>query len=70
MGRYNESLRLSERAFTFDTAELRRVAAAAVHREPGQVHNFRKLAEGGFNRGFEMIIDSLPIIARLPYPST
>ncbi|KAI7266089.1 hypothetical protein KC345_g8285 [Hortaea werneckii] len=35
------------------------------------IKSFRKLAEGGFNRVFEVTLrDELRIIARLPYPST
>jgi len=66
--RYNESLRLKDRVLNFVT-ELKRIAAAAVHKDSTKVHSFSKLAEGGFNRAFEMNIDGISVIARLPYPS-
>ena len=68
--RYNEPLRLKERILHFDVAELKRVAAAAVGKDATAVQAFHKLAEGGFNRVFELIIDGLQVIARLTYPST
>jgi len=68
--RYNESLRLKERVLNFDVTELKKAAAAAVHKDSTKVHSFSKLAEGGFNRAFEMSIDGILVIARLPYPST
>ncbi|TVY91372.1 Altered inheritance of mitochondria protein, mitochondrial [Lachnellula willkommii] len=67
---YNESLRLKEQVLNFDVTELKKAAAAAVHKDSTKVHSFSKLAEGGFNRAFEMTIDGIPVIARLPYPST
>jgi len=68
--RHNESLRLKERALSFDVTELKKAAAAAVHKDSTKVHSFSKLAEGGFNRAFELTIDGISVIARLPYPST
>ena len=68
--RYNEPLRLKERILHFDVAELKKAAAAAVRKDAADVHSFHKLAEGGFNRVFELTIDGLQVIARLPYPST
>ncbi|KAF2866274.1 kinase-like domain-containing protein [Massariosphaeria phaeospora] len=68
---YNERLRLSERRLKFDVEELKKVAAQAVNRSRADIVNFRKLAEGGFNRVFEIFMnDGFSIIARLPYPST
>ncbi|CZT05320.1 uncharacterized protein RAG0_11472 [Rhynchosporium agropyri] len=67
---YNEPLRLKERILHFDVAELKKAAAAAVHKDAANVQSFHKLAEGGFNRAFELTIDGLQVIARLPYPST
>jgi predicted Ser/Thr protein kinase len=68
--RYNESLRLKERILHFNVAALKKAAAAAVSKDAAKVQSFRKLAEGCFNRAFELTIDGLPVIARLPYPST
>lgn len=68
--RYNEPLRLKERILHFDVAELKRVAAAAASKDAACVQSFHKLAEGGFNRVFELTIDGLQVIARLTYPST
>ena len=68
--RYNEPLRLKERILHFDVAELKRVAAAAVSKDAAGVQSFHKLAEGGFNRVFELTIDGLQVIARLTYPLT
>ncbi|CAG8957905.1 hypothetical protein HYFRA_00000246 [Hymenoscyphus fraxineus] len=67
---YNESLRLKERVKKFDVNELKKAAAAAVQKDVTQIHKFSKLAEGGFNRAFEITIDGISVIARLPYPST
>jgi hypothetical protein len=69
-GRYNEPLRLRERILHFDVAELKKAADTAVSKDAASVQGFRKIAEGGFNRVFELTIDGLQIIARLPYPST
>ena len=68
--RYNESLRLKERVVNFDVIELKKAAAAAVHKDSTQVSGFFKLAEGGFNRAFEITVDGIPVIAKLPYSST
>ncbi|KAL5331653.1 hypothetical protein ACEPPN_001188 [Leptodophora sp. 'Broadleaf-Isolate-01'] len=68
--RYNESLRLKERILHFNVAELKKAAATAVNKDAANVQSFRKLAEGGFNRAFELTIDGLQVIARLPHPST
>ena len=68
--RYNEPLRLQERILHFDVAELKKAAAAAVSKDAAGVRSFHKLAEGGFNRVFELTIDGVQVIARLPYPST
>ncbi|KAM5453108.1 hypothetical protein MaudCBS49596_002884 [Microsporum audouinii] len=69
---YNESLRRAERALVFNVQELKRVAAASVNRHEADIQSFRKLAEGGFNRIFEITMkdDNTQILARLPYPST
>ncbi|EEH04098.1 phosphotransferase enzyme family protein [Histoplasma capsulatum G186AR] len=69
---YNESLRLPERALVFSVRELKRVAAASIHRHETDIKSFKKLAEGGFNRVFEITMkdDGAKVLARLPYPST
>ncbi|RMD43642.1 hypothetical protein DV735_g1434, partial [Chaetothyriales sp. CBS 134920] len=68
---YNESRRLSERYLQFNIVELKRAVAQAVNHSEDDIQGFRKLAEGGFNRTFEITMkDGLQTIARLPYPST
>ncbi|KAL8658701.1 MAG: hypothetical protein Q9202_007470 [Teloschistes flavicans] len=68
---YNESLRLHERFIKFNVENLKRLAAAVSGRTEGDVAGFRKLAEGGFNRTFEITMhDGFQLVARLPYPST
>lgn len=43
----------------------------AVDRCEDDIRSFRKFAEGGFNRTFEITMkDGQQIVARLPYPST
>jgi len=45
--------------------------AKAVNKDEGDIKGMSKLAEGGFNRTFEVTMkDGLQVIARLPYPST
>jgi predicted Ser/Thr protein kinase len=63
-------LRLKERILHFDVAELKKVAAATLNKDAASVQSFHKLGEGGFSRAFELTIDGLQVIARLPYPST
>ncbi|KAI9709971.1 MAG: hypothetical protein M1820_003049 [Bogoriella megaspora] len=68
---YNESQRLAERSLGFNVNELKRVVAKAVNRQEGAVQKICKLAEGGFNRTFEVTMnDGVQVIARLPYPTT
>lgn len=68
---YNESKRLGERYLCFNIAELSKAAAASVGRNSDDVRSIDKLAEGGFNRTFELTMkDGFQLIARLPYPST
>ncbi|PGG97478.1 hypothetical protein AJ80_09697 [Polytolypa hystricis UAMH7299] len=68
---YNESLRLAERSLRFNVQELKRVAAASIHRHENDVKGFRKLSEGAFTRVFEITMkDDTQILARLPYPLT
>jgi hypothetical protein len=51
-------------------AELKKAAAATVNKDAADVQNFCKLGEGGFNRVFELTIDGLHVVVKLPYPST
>ncbi|KAI1932580.1 hypothetical protein LOZ65_000569 [Ophidiomyces ophidiicola] len=69
---YNESLRRDERTLAFNVQGLKRLAAASIHRHESDIKDFQKLAEGGFNRVFEITMkdDNTRILARLPYPST
>lgn len=48
-----------------------KAAAKSVNRPTSDIEKFRKIAEGGFNRVFEISMkDGSSILARLPYPST
>lgn len=47
------------------------VAAKAVCRDTAEITDFKKIAEGGSYRVFEVTFhDGLNLIARLPYPLT
>ncbi|CAK3994612.1 26S protease regulatory subunit 4 [Lecanosticta acicola] len=71
LGTYNERKRLEERHVHFNITALLEAAAASINRQKSDVKSFRKLAEGGFNRVFEITMrDGLQIVARLPYSST
>ncbi|KAG2022009.1 hypothetical protein GB937_004103 [Aspergillus fischeri] len=68
---YNETLRLLERQLFFNVAQLNRIASASIGRPEQDVTCFRKLAEGGYSRAFEITMrDGTQVVARLPYPST
>jgi aminoglycoside phosphotransferase (APT) family kinase protein len=68
---YNESHRLVERYLPFNVQALRRAVAQAVDRHEDDICSLRKLAEGGFNRTFEITMkDGLQVVSRLPYPCT
>jgi hypothetical protein len=68
---YNENTRLSERRLPFNVKELKKAAANSINRPESEVKDIQKLAEGGFNRIFEVCMkDGSSVIARLPYPST
>ncbi|KAF2850103.1 hypothetical protein T440DRAFT_555370 [Plenodomus tracheiphilus IPT5] len=68
---YNESIRLAERRLPFNVDELKRAAARSINKPESEVQSLRKLAEGGFNRIFEVAMrDGTSVLARLPYPST
>lgn len=68
---YNEPRRLAERLLAFNVDELKKAAAKSVNRPTADVKSFRKIAEGGFNRVFEVsMTDGSSILTRLSYPST
>ncbi|KAL4781272.1 kinase-like domain-containing protein [Aspergillus varians] len=68
---FNEDLRLKERHLEFDIAALQSAVAAATTRSTSDIVSFNQLAEGGFNRLFQVTFnDGKHVIARLPYPST
>ncbi|KAF1917508.1 kinase-like domain-containing protein [Ampelomyces quisqualis] len=68
---YNEPRRLSERHLAFNVDELKEAVATSVNRPTSDIKSFRKIAEGGFNRVFDISMkDGSFILARLPYPST
>lgn len=68
---WNDASRHSERRRTFNVAELKRFAAAAVNRNVDEVARFEKLAEGGFNRTFLITMhDGFQFVGRIPYPVT
>jgi hypothetical protein len=68
---YNEPRRLAERRLEFNVNELKKAAAKSVNRPTSDIKSFRKIAEGGFNRVFDISMkDGSSILARLPYPST
>ncbi|KAH9873194.1 hypothetical protein J1614_005592 [Plenodomus biglobosus] len=69
--RYNENIRLAERRLSFNVDELKKAAASSVNKPVTDVQSLHKLAEGGFNRIFEVgMKDGTSVLARLPYPST
>ncbi|KAJ5218702.1 uncharacterized protein N7498_000801 [Penicillium cinerascens] len=68
---YNENLRQRERRRVFNISELKRLAALAVQQKEADVIEFKKLAEGGFNRSFLITMrDGYQLVARIPYPAT
>ncbi|KAF2760915.1 hypothetical protein EJ05DRAFT_434941 [Pseudovirgaria hyperparasitica] len=68
---FNEHLRLAERQLSFNVKELQKAAAESVNQPFSEVRSFRKFAEGGFNRVFEICMrDGTSVLARLPYPLT
>ena len=55
----------------FNVNELIKAAAQSVNKYELDVKSFRKMAEGGFNKVFEITIDDgMAVIARLPFLST
>jgi hypothetical protein len=68
---YNESQRLAEKRLPFNVDELKRAAANSINKPESEVKSLQKLAEGGFNRIFEIgMRGGTSVLARLPYPST
>ncbi|RMZ68811.1 phosphotransferase enzyme family [Pyrenophora seminiperda CCB06] len=68
---YNENLRLAQRRLIFNLAELMKAAADSINKPESDVKSIQKLAEGGFNRIFEITMrDETSVLARMPYPST
>ena len=66
---YNEPQRLAERQLTFNIFQLNRIAAESVGHSDSGVSSTKKLAEGGFNRAFEITMrNGAQVVARLPYP--
>ncbi len=64
-------MRLAERRLSFNVNELKKAAASSVNKSESDVIDLRKMAEGGFNRVFEIAMkDGTSVVARLPYPST
>ncbi|KAF2206810.1 hypothetical protein CERZMDRAFT_102979 [Cercospora zeae-maydis SCOH1-5] len=67
---YNEKKRLSERYLPFNVPALLEDAAKSVDQQKTDIKSLRKLAEGGFNRVFEVTMrNGFQVIARLLYPS-
>jgi hypothetical protein len=72
-GRYlfNEEIRLKERYVVFDVEALQQVAEAVVGDRHGKIVSIAKLAEGGFNRVFTLVLqDGFELIAKIPYSMT
>lgn len=62
-------MRLNERYVEFNVEEaLQRAAGASVDHKHGKVVTIKKLAEGGFNRLFLLVLqDGFELIAKIPY---
>ena len=68
---YNQQLQLAERRLVFNAHELKVVIARLLNRPESDIGTLSKLADGGFNRIFDITMkDDSRIIARLPDPST
>lgn len=62
---------MAERRLSFNVDALKKAAAKSVQKPESDVRDVQKLAEGGFNRIFEISMqDGMSVLARLPYPST
>ena len=67
----SDVLRHTERRRIFNIDELCRLASQSVNRSPDDIVDLKKLAEGGFNRTFLIIMhDGFQMVARIPYPAT
>jgi len=65
---WNETARLEERYKRFNIAELKRVAVEAAGAQ--SCSQMIKLAEGGFNKIFKLVMDdNSTVIARIPNPN-
>jgi hypothetical protein len=65
---WNEAARLEERHKRFNIAELKRAAAEAIGAQ--SYSRMTKLAEGGFNKVFKLVMDNNSVvIARIPNPN-
>ncbi|EER45818.1 phosphotransferase enzyme family protein [Histoplasma capsulatum var. duboisii H88] len=63
---YNEQMRLQERYVEFDVAALKDVVS--THTGRGNVVDFVKLSEGGFNRVFLLTLeDGFKTVVKIPY---
>jgi len=64
-------LRQCERRRVFNISELKRLAALAIQQKAADVIEFKKIAEGGFNRSFLITMrDGYQLVVRIPYPAT
>ena len=69
--RFNDALRHAERRLVLDVEGIRRLAAQSVGRNPADVVDISKLAEGGFNLTFLITLrDNFRMVTRIPYPAT
>lgn len=67
----NDVLRRAERRRVFNVDGLCRLAAESVDRNPDDIVDLKKLAEGGFNRTFLITMrGGFQMVARIPYPAT
>lgn len=65
---WDEQVRLQERYKRFNVSALQKIAASSVGAR--RCVSMAKLAEGGFNRVFRLVMDnSAVVIARIPYSS-
>jgi hypothetical protein len=69
---YNEPLRLPERQLLFNDDDFKKKSAASsINKSASDMTSFRKLAEGSFNRVFNISMkDGSSMLACLPYSST
>ena len=66
---FNEELRLRERYVKFDTDGLLREVERHLGPSHGRAAHIAKMAEGGFNRVFRVMMDDgFEVVAKIPYP--